>query len=364
MLAPPNVSDESRAQAEEIATRGLRLEPFDARLYALAGFAKEDQKAATTQAYYQHALRLLPIERLALIQRLVHHIDNGQPKESVDLLEMFFVRWRDQWSAMAPLIPAIATDETAYDALVERFVTRPGGLYGLVTPLAREAQTLPVAERLVRDAYRRSGVNVRRSANYTVEKLFAAGEPRRAYFLFLQTLSDVEKEEAGYVYNGSFDLVPNRNRFDWTMRNQGGTNVRRVSRSVPADDPSQAKLANSAEISFLNTPVNFRGLSQYLYLPPGPFELSLTHSTRGFKSPKPFTLEVRCVQGTRRISSVEIQQGDAREKTVTTAFSVPVRNCGLQQITFRTDPIVESWRNRFSGTVLVHDVSLRLVTQQ
>ena len=65
-------------------------------------------------------------------------------------------------------------------------------------------------------------IQMRPSINSIVKKMLNEKKPIQAFLLFGLSLSEAEREEAGFVFNKRFNLLPNGSVFDWQLPNLPG----------------------------------------------------------------------------------------------------------------------------------------------
>jgi len=116
----------------------------------------------------------------------------------------------------------------------------------------------------------------------------------------------------------------------------------------------------SYEVKFLDTPTRLSQGLQTLKLPYSNFTLTVAYSTRNLKAPKPINLAVECVKNRRSLAVLEFTKANEKNQTKRVSFKVPAINCALQQIRIYNGNLVESWKNRYSGSLLFHKISIVL----
>src|SRR5690606_11999775 len=96
---------------------------------------------------------------------------------------------------------------------------------------------------------------------------------------------------------------------------------------------------------------------QYIKLPPGSYRLAFKVSAFNAVMPKSLLWSLMCVEPSGAILQAEIPEGDYRDRIINIDFSVS-RECPLQMLTLQTRALVESWRNRYKGRVLFHNIRI------
>ncbi len=347
-------------ELEQLAIEGIALEPMDARFYSLLGIMRERvEKIDAAQDLYLHALELLPTEIQALTRRFVFDYNNANYTEAIIIADKISRRWRQHWNVIAPYLPYLLDNENAYQEALERFSSQNNGRQLLMSSLVSKLNSLDLAYRMIMDWHKLGESDLRASINKLSAKLVAVGQVTKAYQLFRLTLNDTEEKEVGYIFNPNFDLKPNGNLFDWKIAKQSGMSM--AFKNMLFRSNSSAPISDSVlETLFLNSPVRFSAVLQKLMLPSSNFTLNLTYSTRDLVTPKPIKLVIECPKSRKILAVVRFLAGDITGKKLQLSFNVPVTNCDLQQIRIFNGNIVESWKNRYSGSLLLHNVSIKL----
>lgn len=336
------------------AIRGTALEPVDARYISFLGLIAEDEgNGSTAQTYYEAALDVLPVEIQALARKFVFLVEENSFREAVATAETIYRRWPQYLQVVYSQMPDILSDPEGYEEVVDTFGNLPGGPSWLVNALSEDESTISLVNRLVLDLSARGNGGLRPAINRLTARLINANNSAQAYQLFLNTLSDSEKTQSGYVFNGDFDLDPNGNLFDWSLRNQSGMDFSII--NLPTENE------RALQVRFLDSPVRFNRPVIFTRLPPSQFTLTIDYSTSSLRGPNPVRLIVDCLQGRkkrRELASVEFAIGGSSDQIVNTDFTVPATDCDLQRLRLVNDNFVESWRNRYSGSLLLKSVSL------
>ena len=359
-----SANDETQPDVENLAsilTEAIRYEPHDARLYSLLGLIEEysGKPSQTVQALYSHALALDPTDIRALIRRFAYSVSNEETGEAVRIAELVFRAWRKEWPALEPYIPELLGSDVGYGEARKRFAQLPGGPGSMLLSLAKTGDGLTIAKKLLLDWHRDGVGNLRPAINGITQRLIQAKDPVNAYLLFGLTLTPQESSEAGFVYNSSFNLDPNGSQFDWRLPRQPGVGFQIVRR--PAGKGREAQDESRAmEIRFLNAPVRLAQALQTVRLPASPFIWKVTYSTRDLKGPKPLQLLLRCYPGSKPVEQLVLTATDNEPRTVSVTASVPPSDCPLQQIVVLNGNPVESWQNRYSGSLFLHEIDVQL----
>ncbi len=347
------------AGLSSIATRGIELDPIDARLYSLLGVIDEQQgKIDSAQQLYLHSLKLLPTEIQALTRRFVYSVNVKNYVDAISLADIILRRWNSQWELIAPFMAGLLQDKAAYQEALIRFSKYDIGKRFLIDTLSSNANSTIIARRLIKDWHSQGVENLRPVINKLTAKLVSYDQYLSAYRLFLLTLNEVEQTETGYIYNSNFNLKPTGNLFDWQLIRQAGISTR--FKELHSGEASGQTRDNVFEIRFLDAPIHVSRTLQYLMLPPSKFTLKLVYSTLNLKTVKPLNLQVSCNKSRIALASLSFEPGNNNKKEDAMQFKVPATGCKVLQLRFYNENFVESWRNRYSGSLLIHKVSVSL----
>ncbi len=355
------VAPDELSALKSMAKTGIGLEPIDARLLSLLGIIKGlEGDSSAAQDLYQHALKLQPVELQALVHRFGFNLTSGKYAKAVSQAELVLRRHLRHWHVLEPYLPLLLQNDDGYREILNRFARFENGKTWLIRSLTREIDSTAWAYRLILDWHRAGEGGLRPSINRVTDRLVTSDQAAKAYRLFRVTLDSQEAAEAGYVFNPAFNLPPTGNLFDWRLAEQAGMSI--AIKGIPPlmGTPSESK-KNVLDIRFLNTPVRFSKILQYLKLPPSDFNLEIVFSTRDLVAKKPVKLALECTKGSQILKVVEFPTGSSEISSQKVSLKVPEQGCELQQIRVYNDNIVESWRNRYSGSLYFHNISLSLV---
>lgn len=347
------------AELKIITTRGIKLDPKDARLYSLLGVINEQQgNYDSAQQLYLHSLKLLPTEIQALTRRFVFNVNAKKYVDAVSIADVILRRWNSQWKLIEPFMAGLLQDKAAYQEALTRFSKYDIGKNRLVIALSNSANSTIIARRLVKDWHSQGVENLRPVINNLTAKLISYGQYLSAYRLFLLTQDDEEKAEAGYVYNSNFNLKPTGNLFDWQLIRQAGLSTQ--FKELRSENANNEAKSNAYEIRFLDAPTRFSKILQYLMLPPSKFTLKLVYSTSKLKTVKPINLQISCFKNGPALASLSFKPGSINKKIDEVQFKVPATGCKVLLLRLYNEKFVESWKNRYSGALFIHNISVSL----
>lgn len=347
------------ASLKKSAVEGIGFDPVDARLYSLLGVLNDSQgQKQQAQRLYQHSLKLSRTEIQALIRRFVFNLENRNYVEAVSLADIILRRWHKYWDRIAPGFAFLLKDKAAYQEALLRFSKYPRGQDRIIDSLSNDVASTVIARRLIRDWHKDGPTDLRKVINKLTRKLIGFEQYLPAYRLFALTLTDKEKRQSGYIFNGNFDLEPNGNTFDWRLVRQAGLSSSIV--NLPAGGSSRAKAEKALEFRFLDAPIRFSHVLQGLMLPPSKFVLKLTYSTSALKTVKPIILQVECGIDGKPLASLAIESGTRFSQEAKMVFEVPSSGCDYLRLRIYNRKFVESWKNRYSGSLYLQNVAIEL----
>ncbi|RWK99195.1 MAG: hypothetical protein EOR55_33230, partial [Mesorhizobium sp.] len=222
----------------------------------------------------------------------------------------------------------------------------------LLVALGKTPAGLDLANRLLLDLTGSSAPPNQSELSYVIHSSIRQNKYEQAYRLFLFSLSDQERNLAGYVFNSTFEPTSSGKPFDWQVGDQSGLEVK----FATSRDAVEGE--GGATVRFLNTPVKNTALQQYIQMPPGSYKVSLLASARNLKLPKELFWSIRCAGPAGEIARFNIPEGTYNRQALGQEFSVGSAGCPMQLLRLETAAIAESWRFRYVGTLVMHKLSI------
>ena len=266
---------------------------------------------------------------------------------------------------VSPILGVLATHAEAFEAIEAKFGNDDLLRRLIIGSLSQIDVTLPLASRLLLDWNARGVGDIGQLVDQVTARFVQKKQYSEAFRLFRTTHPLGPADESELVYNARFDRPLSGNVFDWQMRSQAGVDIRIADLSgslakanpVP-DDHSRRGDRKALSIRFLDNPIQFRNVSELVRLSPGPYRLSVTYEADTLEMPKPLKLGVSCYGKGPDLGTITFKSGDLGLTTAQSDFSVPDSGCELQQLLVYNDPMPMSWQNRYSGVLILHQVSL------
>jgi tetratricopeptide (TPR) repeat protein len=339
------------------ARNALRFDAGDARLYSLIGeieFRKGDKDLAFQ--LFDQALKLSKTEIHALQRSIDRSIEAGDLSKAVDEIDILLRRWPDRFSTVANGFPVILSNPDGYQAVLKAVSSGAPWRHDLFSALVADPEGLDLANQLLLDLAASGAPPKVQEVSSVIRGYLKQNKYDAAYRLFLFSLTDEEKKLGGYVFNGTFEPIYSNRVFDWQIPNQSGLDLT-FSTSHQAVEGEEG-----ATVRFLNAPVKNLTLYQYTELPPGPYRLSLLASGRNLKLPKGFFWSLRCLNAPDNIGRLDIPEGTFNRQNVSQDIVVPPSGCPLQLLRLEAGGIAESWRFRYTGTLVMHKLSIERVS--
>jgi len=273
-------------------------------------------------------------------------------------------RWVEQFELLRPYFTLIILDDESRKNLAVEFANLPRGKAILVNSLLSDDASLGAAY-LILYEWQLAGQleGLWPLVNTITLQLFERGQYASAHLLFQNMLPDFKDGARGYVYNGSFADELTGNLFDWHLKSQSGVEFhrRKISGETEKSDGVTRIRDMGLEIRFLDSPVQFKNVSQFVRLVPGHYQLDIEYSTVRLKMPKPIKISIECYRESKQILSSEFESGSEVPANKTAGFVVPITGCKLQRIFLHNGFVPNSWQNLYRGTLVIHNVRIRLL---
>ena len=330
----------------------ISLSPGDARGYSLLGQVhKLNGNNSQANRLFRTALRAAPTEINALLNRLQFSAAEGALDETMTRLDVILRRWPKYFENVTPALDALAADRSGATLLRQKLSTQPPWRWHVLLHLLKSKHGLQLVRALLSNEAANGGpVNVDEIAEVIIGLV-----KRKSYFgayrTFLLTLTPQEKKALGFVFNDKFRLKSDYRLFNWRVIQTPGADI-----SLPYQAGSQN--GGGLAVRFRGTPAKLGNVFQTLSLPAGTFKFSGFATARGLSAPKGLFWEVVCYVSGEQIAAFYIEAGTYQSRGFAQEFKVPEKNCPLQLLRLRTGVVTATWRARYQGTVIVHQVNV------
>lgn len=339
--------------------RGLYYEPYNAELYGLYGNLKEGANVKQARILYNHSLRLDPTNRRSLLHSFVLDANTGDLTEAFKKAELIFRAWPKSASLIEPYFAQLLSNVKVYELARKRLSNLSGHRKRqFINALRITDNGKLIARSLLLDWHSDGVKNIRTPINDLTYNLIADGKINEASSLFVLTLNLEEKPEAGLNYNHNFAAPLNGNRFDWALPKVRGVDFSIVSNNRFGSE-SEGSENNALQIKLLGSPVKMNAALQFTKLNSADFVWSVTYSTVSLKAPKEINLHLRCQNQNKLLGTISLSETSNAQKTISIPVNVTPGDCPIQMIMIETDVGVESWKDLYSGRILIDSISFK-----
>jgi hypothetical protein len=331
----------------EVARETLRDRPIDGGAFRLLGLAAGlESNSDRAVDLYRTAARLSPRDDIAQAMLVDASFAQGSVGEGVQHLDALL---RIAPHLRPPLLASLllhTENAGLVDAMVGALAANPPWRGALATALAG---TDPARAEVLLAAMAKAAPLTTAELAVRVETLTALGKPALARNVWLQSLSETNRNLDGLPFDGSFEGVDQTGGFGWKWNDEPGVTI-----AVDAIDPAQGR--QSLQADFSGRVVRFIGPRQRLALSPGTYEISSAVDDRTGSSRR-FAWFVQCTRGPTLVE-LDLPAGLASQwQTARASFDVPP-DCQGQQLTLRHTGRSMAER-QLSGVLRVDDVQLR-----
>lgn len=329
-------------EVEEKLLAALPYNAGEARIYSLSGeIARKRGDQVTAAVLFNHALKLAPTEKLALLWSVQRAVIESDYDEALTRLDILFRRWPDEIVRLSPIIPALFNGPSAFETFLDKLKSSPPWRSQLLRQLSDEkSPNKEFTARLIAELAAGPTPPKPEDTQNILAELFKEKRYELAYQTFLFTLPESDRNLSGYVFDAAFIRASTNRTFDWQIRPQPGVKI------IMPDAES------GALIEFSNTPLVRVGLQQSLKLPAGKFRIEMSVSASHASMPKSLFWNLKCVNQNEDIANVEIPEGDYRDRILRVSFSISP-TCPVQLLSLKTNALVASWNDRYAGKIVI-----------
>jgi hypothetical protein len=268
--ASPPITEAERKEVRALAEKALLNDPLNARALRILGQLAVDagDEARVTELMQAAADRSWS-EPIAIYWLMLKAFEREDYATSLRYADGF-LRKRPQFMAQAlPVLASIAENknEKAAGALKQLLDSNPpwrSSFFAKLPGAIRDART-PLG--LLLSANKGASPPTRADLGGYLNFLIGRKFYELAYYTWLQFLPPEQLARAGFLINGSFEVLPSGAPFDWVIA-QGSSGVTTDIRLRPELNGEQALY-----LEFGPGRADFRGVSQLLMLGPGTYVL-------------------------------------------------------------------------------------------
>lgn len=354
----PKNAPKSDGLSEAIQT-GRKYAPINARLISLDGIYNEKNNSTSkAQELFSTSLAILPTEYQALAYKFRYLFNNQEYVKALDIINIVSKRWPKRQNTFLPFLPVIILNQAGFEHASKLFSSSRQLRILMITALVKNPVTINLAVKLVQNWNARDNNSYWDLGNFITRKLLKNNKINEANLAFRSFLTKKQQNEYKYIYNGNFANPPLKNAFDWTIKKQVGVSHKFKRRKNSKNDNIQKPYL---EIYFSGKPIQYRNVTQVLKFSPGDYTLNVEYFAKNLKTPKPIKISIYCIKPSVNLAVYTFDSTDTKTTASSIPFNVPSTNCDLAQIYIHTDFLAKSWRNRFSGTLGINNISIEQV---
>jgi hypothetical protein len=342
------------AVAEELVAGAILRNAGHARLQSLRAeilLRSGDRDGAADG--FRHALQLSKTEAVALQRVIAWSIEAEDVVGALENIDVLLRRHPWKIRDLGSIFAAIVMTQDGYEELRRRLLVGPPWGGAVFRQIAADPATLVAGASLLTDLHKAGAPVGDWGLSGIIQALIRHGRALEAYSLFLGTQSPAEAALAGYIHDSGFEGEQSSKPFDWQIRSRSGHTLERL------PHPSFGSVRSGLLIQFNGTPVKDMQASQVLHLPPGRYELSGELTAANAKLPKGLFWSLRCLSSSREFARLDIPEGSYRNKVASTRLELSPDDCPLQVVSIHTAVIAESWKDRYTGSVVVQRLQIR-----
>ena len=158
-----------------------------------------------------------------------------------------------------------------------------------------------------------------------IGKLIASKDWDRAYFIFLDFLSDTELLAVGSIFDGKFNFEPRNLGFSWTISQRKNATMR-----IENKPGSSNELA--LMLDFYEDIGAFANVQQLVRLTPGRHEISFDAMASNLKTEGGLLWQINCVGETDSSAQSAVLRDSSEWVRTKFQFDVPAEGCPVQRL--------------------------------
>lgn len=261
-MAEPDASGKAAATDAQWRDR-LNRNPADVRALLQLGRQLESEgKREEADAAHRQALRLAPGDIETLQQAAAYYLRAGNDKEALVTLGRAVSAANGQVNNSIWDVFLEAFDSERHKAFFDDGArTNPGWWAGFFRVACGSTTNLPALHALYL-ARAGAGMATANEQRCVIERLQREGQWKLAYQVWVNSLPSDQRERAGRVFNGDFEVPLSNIGFDWLIPQQDGVDVF----LEPTEGMGGQRALN---ITFINKRFSGPPIYQYLLLGPG-----------------------------------------------------------------------------------------------
>jgi hypothetical protein len=218
-----------------------------------------------------------------------------------------------------------AQNGESFPALIKKLAEKPSWRPSFIPTLAAEKTVEASTLYAVFSELRKIQSNETPEEMHSVlDRLIKDQQFDKAYFMWVDSLTDVQLKKAGTIFDGGFDLPVDNQFFSWTIIPQANVEARTVQRG-----PGSTDMVYRIDFEPGRTP--YAATSQVLRLPSGPFKFTGEAKSENLKTSNGLVWRVTCLgQNPKIIGESPRAIGSQPWARFSVDFLVPEEDCAQQ----------------------------------
>lgn len=258
-------------------------------LVVMAEMAQAQGDETRSQALLDTAVKLAPADPWVHRQAADYWVERGDLERALRHWSTALETAPESKVRLFPVLLKIAEDPGIRLAFKPFAASPPSWWEAFFTEVAAEAsdvETVRVLYALRRESQQAPVMDAERKAY--VARMMKSGYVAEAYVDWMSGLGREQRQQLGFLHDGGFELEPSQWGFGWRIRSRPQALVDRGSTYGVAGE-------KALHLLFRNHEGRFAGVSQLLFLDPGPYRLSGKVSTDSLESRGGIQWRVRCL---------------------------------------------------------------------
>jgi hypothetical protein len=246
---------------------------------------------------------------------------------AISRLNILFQTQPRKRAEVMSILAGLATNASSETPLIEALAKRPAWRKDFLLDISSKKSVNPDAIYGLLSKLRKSGAAADQGELRSfLQRLVTEGAEDKAYFIWLDSLSDESLRKVGLLHDGGFDLPMTNQFFSWT-----GYKVPNVdARTVPRGPGSVDKVLR-IDFSPARTPYN--NFVQILRLVPGSYVLTGEEKADKLETPVGLVWRIHCTTGPVSVlAETKPVSGSSQWTPFETTFEVPPKLCPTQTI--------------------------------
>ncbi len=328
-----NLTPEQREKLNTSIQNDIRQNPLDLapvlKLAALASTEGNQQRGDELTLQAAERSHLNPKIQLAALQLELKKNDYTASLDRIDaLLKTTPEITRDLFQTMA----SFTGQPDSLKAIVAKLAERPTWRTSFLLTLAANQNITPqILYALFSELRHTQAPESQEELHGALQRMIQDKDYDKAYFMWVDSLGDIELRKAAAVFDGGFELPAGNQFYSWTILDSPNVETRLTPRA-----PSSTDMV--LRVDFVPARTVYNHLSQMIRLSPGDYTLSGEQKAENLQSTNGMVWRVYCVNDSRnKIGESPRLAGTQQWSRFTTAFTVPETDCPQQTLRLDLD---------------------------